>query len=945
MKSKQIPHSEFLPEKDNGPLTSFVSENSSFSMNDFGAIAAVIGEKAAKTENSEQEVFFQQFLNTFPVAVYTCDEKGYIKHFNYAAVELFGHIPQVGKDLWSAYWKVYDLAGNQLSHDEIPMAIAMKECRSVFGREIVIERPDGTRRTVTPYPQPIFNQQKQIAGGINVVIDITTQKETQYALKESENLYEQLIQALPAAIYTCDARGYISLYNNAAVELWGREPSSGIDLWCGSWKIYKPDGSPLPLEECPMAIALKEGRIVSDEEIIIERPDGVKRYILPHPRPIFNAAGKIAGAVNMLVDITDSRIIEEKKGHFASIVQFSDDAIISKTLDGIVTSWNNAAERIFGYTADEMIGQPIIKILPPDRLNEEPLILERLKKGERIDHFETKRITKDGKLLDISLTISPVKDIKGRIIGASKIARDITAQKKAEQRIRESEERLRQATHGADLGTFSWDIASQVFNFSDRLAHIYGYTHSARLSYEDLNDAIYNEDKSIAETAFEKAIKTCILNYQVRIVLPNINQTLRWIRLNAKITFDETQTPVKIQGIVMDITEQKESEQRVRESEERLRLAAEAAELGMWDVDLITGAMVASQEHRNILGYAKNEQWDYDKYLQSIHPEDRSMVQHAFQMALKTGRMAYEARIIKSDKAERWIRVNGATIYDKKHTPVRLLGTTLDITDQKIAREALENMVLERTKELMHTNEQLERSNHELEQFAYIASHDLQEPLRKIQTFTDLVKDHLHDQAVSERYFNKINSSAQRMSMLINDVLNYSRLTKTGEQFIDTDLNRILKQVLNDFELLIEQKQAVITHTELPVIKGIPLQLNQLFSNLISNSLKFSENKPVISIRWRILSANEIERKYPRLNVENTYMELVFNDNGIGFEQQYAEQIFIIFQRLNNQRTYTGTGIGLALCKKIVEHHQGVITASSEKGEGATFTIILPVTH
>lgn len=912
-------------------------------MTDFGVIAAAIGEKASKTDNKEQEVFFEQFLNTFPVAVYTCDEKGYIKHFNYAAVELFGRIPQRGKDHWSASWKTYDMQGVQLSKEEYPMAIAIKECKSVFGREIVIERPDGTRRTVMPYPQPIFNQQNQIAGGIDLVIDITVQKEAQDALKESENLYEQLIQALPAAIYTCDAQGYISLYNNAAVELWGREPVSGIDLWCGSWKIYKPDGTPLPLEQCPMAIALKEGRIVSDEEIVIERPDGIKRNILPHPRPIFNAKGKIAGAVNMLVDITDTRITEEKKGHFASIVQFSDDAIISKTLDGYVTSWNNAAERIFGYTAHEMIGNHITKILPPDRLNEETHILERLKNGERIDHFETKRITKDGKLLDISLTISPVKDSKGRIIGASKIARDITSQKKAEQRIRESEERLRQATHGADLGTFSWDITNQVFNFSDRLAHIYGYTHTARLSYEDLNDAIFREDKSIAEKAFQKALKTSILNYQVRIVLPNINQTLRWIRLNAKINFDESPTPIKIQGIVMDVTEQKESEQRIRESEERLRLAAEAAELGMWDVDLITGVTVSSQEHRKIIGYPKNEQWDYDKYLQYIHHEDRYMVQNAFQQALKTGRMAYEARIIRPDKTERWIRVNGTTMYDKKRTPVRLLGTTLDITDQKVASEALENMVLERTKELLHSNEQLERSNHELEQFAYIASHDLQEPLRKIQTFADLVKDHLHDKTTTERYFSKINSSAQRMSMLINDVLNYSRLTKTGEQFADADLNRILKQVLSDFELLIEQKQAVITHSELPVIKGIPLQLNQLLSNLISNSLKFSENKPEINISWRILSANEVERKYPRLNVDNTYIELIFKDNGIGFEQQYAEQIFIIFQRLNNQRIYSGTGIGLALCKKIVEHHQGIITASSEKGQGATFTIILPV--
>jgi light-regulated signal transduction histidine kinase (bacteriophytochrome) len=330
--------------------------------------------------------------------------------------------------------------------------------------------------------------------------------------------------------------------------------------------------------------------------------------------------------------------------------------------------------------------------------------------------------------------------------------------------------------------------------------------------------------------------------------------------------------------------------------------------------------------------------------MQFLHPDDREMVERYYNDCLTTGRMAYEARIIKNDGTERWIRVNGTTMYDKKHTPVRMLGTALDITDQKKAKEELENMVLERTKELLLSNQELEKSNHELEQFAYIASHDLQEPLRKIQTFADLVKGHLNDKAVAERYFNKINSSAQRMSMLINDVLNYSRLTKTGEQFIDTDLNRILKQVLYDFELLIEQKQAAITYDKLPVIKGIPLQLSQLFSNLVSNSLKFSEINPTISITSRILPVDEVE-KHPRLHTGNAYVELVFKDNGIGFEQQYADQIFVIFQRLNNHRAYSGTGIGLALCKKIVEHHNGVITAQSNQGKGAAFTIILPVKH
>ncbi|AEV96593.1 PAS/PAC sensor signal transduction histidine kinase [Niastella koreensis GR20-10] len=754
---------------------------------------------------------------------------------------------------------------------------------------------------------------------------------------------QQVIQALPAAVYTCDADGYILSYNEAAASLWGRKPEPGKELWSGAAKMYTMDGKALPLDQSSMAIAIQEGREIQDAAFIIERPDGTRRFVLPHPKPFFNAAGKVTGAVNILADITDQKNIEGSNGHFAAIVESSDDAIISKTLESIVTSWNKSAERIFGYTAQEMIGVSITKIVPPDRLDEEPEILERLKRGERIDHFETKRLTKDGRLLDISLSISPVKNSKGVIIGASKIARDITAHKKAEQQIRESEERLRLAIESADLGSFTWNMQDNEFNFSERLADIYGYPSTNKLSYNDLLEAIDDDDRHIADRSFEKALQTSVLKYEVRIILPDTYHPVHWIRLNAKILFDDKQAPLKMQGIVLDITEQKEAEQRIKDSEERLRLAVEAAEIGLWDLDLITGLTITSPEHKKIMGHSK-EQWSRLLFMQYVHPLDRSWVEHAFQTGLITGSLAYETRIIREDQSERWIRVNGTTVYDKKQNPVRMIGTVLDITDQKKANDELEKMVLARTSELLTSNSALEKSNHELEQYAYIASHDLQEPLRKIQTFANMVKEHLNDSQFTEKYFNKIYLSAKRMSTLINEVLNYSRLTKTGEQFQKTDLNKVLKDVLSDYELLIEQKQATVTYTNLPVIKGIPLQLHQLFANLISNALKFSETNPAINITATMLLPTEVAQ-YPKLLEDYEYVKLVFTDNGIGFEQQYAEQIFIIFQRLNNIRAYSGTGIGLALCKKIVDHHDGIITAKSAPGMGATFTIILPVNH
>jgi len=182
------------------------------------------------------------------------------------------------------------------------------------------------------------------------------------------------------------------------------------------------------------------------------------------------------------------------------------------------------------------------------------------------------------------------------------------------------------------------------------------------------------------------------------------------------------------------------------------------------------------------------------------------------------------------------------------------------------------------------------------------------------------------------------------MSKLINDVLNYSRLTKTGEQFLQTDLNKVMKDVLSDFELLIEQKQAVITFTDLPVIKGIPLQLHQLFSNLISNSLKFlnPNKKPIIIIEAKEPNSEEL-KKLPLYDNSKRYVSIHFIDNGIGFDENYAEKIFVIFQRLHGKDVYEGTGIGLAICKKIVEKYGGVIFANSNPGHGANFTVILPL--
>ena len=274
-----------------------------------------------------------------------------------------------------------------------------------------------------------------------------------------------------------------------------------------------------------------------------------------------------------------------------------------------------------------------------------------------------------------------------------------------------------------------------------------------------------------------------------------------------------------------------------------------------------------------------------------------------------------------------------------------VLAVATEVTDQVKARHRIEKLVRERTKELWESNKDLKRSNDELAQFAYIASHDLQEPARKITTFTEMLQGSLKDiDPRSKNILHKIEHASTRMLALIRDLLTFSQLAKKKQEMQRIDLNEVLQSVKSDFELLMEEKEAIITSQRLPVIEGIPVQMNQLFANLISNALKFirRDRKPEITINCTVVSGEE-ERMFVDIKHENAYHKISFKDNGIGFSQMHARQIFDIFQRLHGKQDYEGTGIGLAICKKITLNHNGDIYAESHEGEGAIFHVLLPV--
>jgi two-component system CheB/CheR fusion protein len=307
----------------------------------------------------------------------------------------------------------------------------------------------------------------------------------------------------------------------------------------------------------------------------------------------------------------------------------------------------------------------------------------------------------------------------------------------------------------------------------------------------------------------------------------------------------------------------------------------------------------------------------------------------------------FEVAVTLPSRGQRILSLNARQIINDSSSEQLILLALHDITDQKAFDEALESQVHSRTQALQEANVHLQQLNENLRQFASIASHDLQEPLRKIKTFAAVLNRKFDENISAEEsaLIGKINTAADRMSQLIKEVLQYSKVAHASKEYRATNLDTILRNVLSDLELLVTEKNAIIEYTELlPTIDAIPLQMNQLFSNLLTNALKFNEasSKPVIHISFKILSANEL-KEFPSKRAEVSYIEIKIEDNGIGFEPEFADQIFQLFERLHSADEFEGTGLGLALCKKIVENHNGEIYGVSIEGAGAAFYVIIPV--
>jgi PAS domain S-box-containing protein len=736
----------------------------------------------------------------------------------------------------------------------------------------------------------------------------------------------------------------------------------------------------------------------------------------------------------------------------SALIDSADDAIVSKTLDGIIASWNKGAERIFGYTAEEVVGKPILILIPPEYRHEEPHILSRIGAGERIEHYETVRMKKDGTRLQISLTVSPIKNSDGKIIGVSKIARDITAFKEAEERLRKSENQLRLITDAVPA-LISYVDSEQRYTFVNR-----GYTEWFGLTPEEIDgkhirevvgerayasvlpklervfageqiefeqlmpypggeriihvnyvpdtDAATGKTKGFfalvrdisenkkaevrlreSEARFAKAFDSSPLALTISSLttgkLLEVNETFvettgfsreeavgkttvelgLWADLDERTEEMETvreigsvrnaeylfhtrrgdiygllsAEQIEIGGesfaltVIQDITARKKAEQRLFESEERMRLATEAADIYSWEVDLEKQTIVYAENTSRVLGFSMPE--SLAESVAVIHPEDREQMVARFRQAV-ADRTNYEMefRLVHPQTGEHiWQSTQGIFLCDARQKAVRVVGITQDITRRKRAEQEREELL--RRERI--ARQQAEEASRLKDEFLATISHEIRTPLNAILGWSQMLISNKIDPKNVPAAVETIYRNAKSQVQLIEDILDVSRII-TGKIRLEAQpisATPVIQTAVESLRPAIEAKnirlQMRLDFEPRPIVAD-PNRLQQVVWNLLSNAIKFTPENGSVEIR---------------LETGAKQTKIIVSDTGKGIDAEFLPFVFERFRQADGSSTrkYGGLGLGLAIVRHIVELHGGRIEVASEgEDKGATFTVFLP---
>jgi PAS domain S-box-containing protein len=530
------------------------------------------------------------------------------------------------------------------------------------------------------------------------------------------------------------------------------------------------------------------------------------------------------------------------------------------------------------------------------------------------------------------------------------------------------QERLRHAIQAAQVGTWNLDVDRQQVWWDERCQQLYDFRGYAVISYQQLLELVHEEDRTRVDQAIQASLDPSSAGYYDELfrTMGTSENSARWIHAQGRAYIDIVGASYRLSGVVRDVTAQVQTRQQLEISKARFRnlvLNSPTATVLFVGQDIVIETV-----NKPMLRIWGADESVIGQPLQQVMPHlTEQPAIDLLRRIYDTGESYQQAEtqtriVVDGYWQESWFNFAYNPVYAHDGTIYGVLSTATDVTAQvvslreseqryRLLSEELEHRVEQRTQELARSNEDLKRSNDSLQEFAYVASHDLQEPLRKIQQFSDLLKNR-YAAGLGEGvdYLERMQSAAGRMSRLVRDLLTYSRVTSRQQVVMRVPLNEVLTQTLGDLELVIRETQAIIDPDSLPVVTGDALQLGQLFQNLLTNALKFSRvdrfgtpTIPYIRIREQRLSFSELPPDIKPARHTDAYHRIDISDNGIGFEEKYLDRIFQIFQRLHKQSEFVGTGIGLAICQRVVANQGGAITASSQPGQGTTFSVYLAV--
>jgi PAS domain S-box-containing protein len=613
-------------------------------------------------------------------------------------------------------------------------------------------------------------------------------------------------------------------------------------------------------------------------------------------------------------EITSSRL--------AAIVESSDDAIIGKNLDGIVTSWNHGAEKIFGYLAHEMVGRPILRLIPPERHQEETEILTCVRRGGSVSHLDTVRRRKDGTLVDVSITTSAIKDVAGKIMGASKIARDITDRKMAERALRQSEAEFRTLAEAMPHIVWATNAEGENIYFNQRWMNYTGLTLEESLG-RGWNKPFHPEDQQRAWTAWQKAV-TGMDDYSLECRLRRADGVYGWWWILGTPVRAADGTILKWFGTCTDITERKQMEDSRRASEARYRTLFDYAPDGIVVVDAKGYYLDVNASICQMLGYTRDEFIGLNA-TDIVAPVEIPYIEQALDVIKNKSDYKREWQFRRKDGSVFAVDTIATAMPDGN-----LLAVIRDITERKTAEEKIYQLNIELERRVIERTAQLEAANKELEAFSYSVSHDLRAPLRAVNGFAGIVLEEFSPLLPEKGrdYLGRIRNSGQRMGVLIDDLLEFSRLSRLLINRRSINTVKVVQNVLDELKPLWAGRQVEIKVGELPVCHGDPALLKQVWVNLISNAVKYTLGRePAI-----------IAIGCTREKGEDVFFVC---DNGAGFDMQYADKLFGVFQRLHRSDEFEGTGVGLAIVQRIVHRHGGRVWAHAELNHGATFHFTL----